>query len=119
MASRIQHREIGSVKFPSDPRKVAGWGDPIVVRSQFYPIDECDIYVAGDLEGLAAVSGRDRPVAELDVQTCATKRRTPGWPRPFSLRCCPGKAPGNRPLSRRLPHSVLSTAISAPAHFMG
>jgi GNAT superfamily N-acetyltransferase len=44
---------------------VREWGDPIVVRSQFYPIDECDIYIAGDLEGLAAVSGRDRPIAEL------------------------------------------------------
>ena len=38
---------------------VREWGDPIVVRSQFYPIDECDFYVAGDLEGVAAVSGRD------------------------------------------------------------
>ena len=26
---------------------VREWGDPIVVRSQFYPIDECDIYIAG------------------------------------------------------------------------
>ena len=41
------------------------WGDPIIVRSQFYPIDACDIFIAGDLEGLAAVSGRDRPIAEL------------------------------------------------------
>ncbi len=44
---------------------VSRWGDPIVVRSQFYPIDDCDIYIAGDLAGLAAVSGRDRPIAEL------------------------------------------------------
>ena len=35
------------------------------MRSQFYPIDECDIYIAGDFVGLAAVSGRDRPIAEL------------------------------------------------------
>jgi GNAT superfamily N-acetyltransferase len=44
---------------------VREWGDPVVVRSQFYPIDECDIYIAGDFEGLAAVSRRDRPIAEL------------------------------------------------------
>ena len=24
---------------------VREWSDPIVVRSQFYPIDECDIYI--------------------------------------------------------------------------
>ena len=41
------------------------WGDPIVVRSQFYRIDTCDIFIAGDFEGVAAVSGRDRPIAEL------------------------------------------------------
>ena len=29
------------------------------------------------------MSGRDRLVAELVVQTCATKGRMPGWPRPF------------------------------------
>jgi GNAT superfamily N-acetyltransferase len=44
---------------------VREWGDPIVVRSQVYSIDACDIFVAGDLAGLAAVSGRDRPIAEL------------------------------------------------------
>ena len=25
------------------------WGDPIVVRSQFYRIDTCDIFIAGDV----------------------------------------------------------------------
>jgi GNAT superfamily N-acetyltransferase len=44
---------------------VRRWGDPVIVRSQFYPIDACDIFIAGDLEGIAAVSGRDRPIAEL------------------------------------------------------
>ena len=44
---------------------VGRWGDPIVVRSQTYAIDACDIFIAGDFEGLAAVSGRDRPIAEL------------------------------------------------------
>jgi GNAT superfamily N-acetyltransferase len=40
-------------------------GRSCVVRSQFYPIDACDIFIAGNLEGIAAVSGRDRPIAEL------------------------------------------------------
>jgi GNAT superfamily N-acetyltransferase len=51
---------------------VRRWGDPVVVRSRFYPIDACvypidacDIFIAGNLEGIAAVSGRDRPIAEL------------------------------------------------------
>ena len=44
---------------------VREWGDPVVVRSQIYPIDSCDIFIAGDMEGIAAVSGRDRPIAEL------------------------------------------------------
>src|ERR1700722_8239806 len=44
---------------------VREWGDPIVVRSQVYPIDECDIFIAGEFEGIAAVSVRDRPIAEL------------------------------------------------------
>ena len=44
---------------------VKEWGDPVVVRSQTYPIGACDIFIAGDMEGIAAVSGRDRPIAEL------------------------------------------------------
>ena len=44
---------------------VKEWGDPVVVRSQIYPIGACDIFIAGDMEGIAAVSGRDRPIAEL------------------------------------------------------
>ena len=44
---------------------VRRWGDPIVVRSRIYRIDACDIFVAGDMQGLAAVSGSDRPIAEL------------------------------------------------------
>jgi GNAT superfamily N-acetyltransferase len=44
---------------------VREWGDSIVVRSQIYPIDAWGILIAGDMQGLAAVSGRDRPIAEL------------------------------------------------------
>ena len=44
---------------------VRRWGDPIVARSQVYPIGACDVFIAGDFAGLAAVSDRDRPIAEL------------------------------------------------------
>jgi GNAT superfamily N-acetyltransferase len=56
-------------------RLIREWGDPIVVRSQSYPIDACDIYVAGDMQGLAAVSGRDRPIAELVAISAFVRHR--------------------------------------------
>lgn len=43
------------------------WGDPIIVRSRAWPLGECQIFVAGDLAGVAAVSYADRPIAELVV----------------------------------------------------
>lgn len=54
---------------------VKEWGDPIIVRSQIYPIDECDIFIAGDFDGLAAVSGRDRPIAELVAINAFTRHQ--------------------------------------------
>src|ERR1700722_13498269 len=41
------------------------WGDPIVVRGTSYPIGDCELFVAGAMEGVAAVSYREKPVAEL------------------------------------------------------
>lgn len=46
-------------------RLTAEWGDPVRVRGLAYAFSDCEIFIAGDLEGLAAVSLRDRPVAEL------------------------------------------------------
>lgn len=46
-------------------RLVAEWGEPILARGEAYTIGECEIFVAGEMAGLAAVSGRDRPTAEL------------------------------------------------------
>lgn len=51
------------------------WGDPVVVRSQVYPIGACDIFIAGDFAGLAAVSRRDRPIAELVAIAAFTRHR--------------------------------------------
>jgi GNAT superfamily N-acetyltransferase len=41
------------------------WGDPVIARSQAFAIDSCEIFIAGDTAGLAAVSCRDKPIAEL------------------------------------------------------
>lgn len=41
------------------------WGDPILVRNQAYALADCEIFVAGEFAGVAAVSCRDAPVAEL------------------------------------------------------
>ncbi|MBV8683718.1 MAG: GNAT family N-acetyltransferase [Caulobacteraceae bacterium] len=46
-------------------RLTAEWGDPVRVRGETYAFSECEIFIAGDFEGLAAVSLRDRPIAEL------------------------------------------------------
>jgi GNAT superfamily N-acetyltransferase len=54
---------------------VREWGDPIVVRSQVYPIDTCDIFIAGEFEGIAAVSVRDKPIAELVAITAFVRYR--------------------------------------------
>jgi GNAT superfamily N-acetyltransferase len=51
------------------------WGNPIVARSQIYPVEQCDIFIAGDFAGLAAVSGRDRPIAELVAINAFTRHR--------------------------------------------
>ncbi len=41
------------------------WGDPIIVRGQTYRIGDCEIFIAGKMAGLAAISVRDKPIAEL------------------------------------------------------
>ena len=46
-------------------RLTAEWGDPVRVRGETYGFEDCEIFIAGDFEGLAAVCLRDRPVAEL------------------------------------------------------
>ena len=46
-------------------RLEAEWGAPVLVRGVAYEFEECELFVAGDMEGLAAVSGRDQPIAEL------------------------------------------------------
>lgn len=46
-------------------RLTAEWGAPVLARGVAYSFDACEIWMAGKMQGLAAVSLRDRPVAEL------------------------------------------------------
>jgi hypothetical protein len=46
-------------------RLKAQWGDPVIVRGTTFRFEECEILVAGEMEGVAAYSRRDRPIAEL------------------------------------------------------
>src|SRR5277367_6178380 len=46
-------------------RLEAEWGGPVVARGVTFEFDECEILMAGEMAGLAAISGRDQPIAEL------------------------------------------------------
>jgi GNAT superfamily N-acetyltransferase len=46
-------------------RLTAEWGDPVRVHGEAYAFHDCEIFIAGDFAGLAAVCLRDSPVAEL------------------------------------------------------
>ena len=43
----------------------ASWGDPIIVRGRGWRFDSCLILTAGELDGAAAVSFVEWPIAEL------------------------------------------------------
>jgi ribosomal protein S18 acetylase RimI-like enzyme len=41
------------------------WGEPVIARGRTYMFDDCEIYLAGDMEGIAAVSHDGPPFMEL------------------------------------------------------
>jgi ribosomal protein S18 acetylase RimI-like enzyme len=41
------------------------WGEPVVVRGRAYMFDDCQIFLAGHMGGIAAVSCDERPFMEL------------------------------------------------------
>jgi hypothetical protein len=41
------------------------WGEPIIVRGRTYMFDDCQIFLAGNMDGIAAVSHDERPFLEL------------------------------------------------------
>ena len=59
-------------------RLAEAWGDPVVVRGVAYEFEECEVFMAGDMEGLAAISGLDRPIAELVALNAFTPWRGVG-----------------------------------------
>ena len=59
-------------------RLEAEWGGPVVVRGMTYDFDDCEIMMAGEMEGLAALSGHDRPIAELVAINAFERRRGVG-----------------------------------------
>jgi GNAT superfamily N-acetyltransferase len=54
-------------------RLAASWGDPIIVRDREWRLGDCMILVAGDLDGTAAVSHAEWPMAELVVIEAFTR----------------------------------------------
>lgn len=41
------------------------WGEPVVARGHAYMFDDCALFIAGDMEGIAAVSYDEPPFVEL------------------------------------------------------
>ena len=59
-------------------RLAEAWGEPVMARGQAFDFEECEIFVAGDMEGVAALSGQAAPVAELVAINAFTPRRGVG-----------------------------------------
>jgi GNAT superfamily N-acetyltransferase len=55
----------GGVRDAALTQLILLWGDAMIIRGESYRFADCEILVAGDLLGLAAISRRDAPVAEL------------------------------------------------------
>jgi GNAT superfamily N-acetyltransferase len=63
--SPLIHRARLAERGAAIARLTAEWGDPMRVRGGTYAFADCEIFIAGDLAGVAAVCPRDRPIAEL------------------------------------------------------
>jgi len=55
----------GEARATAIARLAALWGEPMMLRGTAYRFADCEIFIAGDVAGLAALSLRDAPVAEL------------------------------------------------------
>jgi GNAT superfamily N-acetyltransferase len=42
-----------------------GWGEPVVARGRVYLFEDCQIFLVGNMEGIAAVSHDEPPFVEL------------------------------------------------------
>jgi GNAT superfamily N-acetyltransferase len=68
----------GAERCAAVARLAASWGDPMIARGERWPLCECDILIAGSGEGIAAVCGRDRPIAEIVAIEAFDRRRGVG-----------------------------------------
>jgi len=41
------------------------WGEPVVARARIYLFEDCQMFLAGDMDGIAAVSHDEPPFVEL------------------------------------------------------
>jgi GNAT superfamily N-acetyltransferase len=71
-------RVYGAERALAIARLTEEWGAPVLVHGAAYAFDDCEIWMAGEMQGLAAVSGRDRPVAELVAINAFEPRRGVG-----------------------------------------
>ena len=58
-------RVYGAERALAIARLIDEWGAPVLVHGAAYDFEDCEIWAAGAMLGLAAVSDRDRPIAEL------------------------------------------------------
>jgi ribosomal protein S18 acetylase RimI-like enzyme len=54
------------------------WGEPILVRGRMYMFDACQIFLAGDMEGIAAVSHDEPLFVELVAINAFSQQRGVG-----------------------------------------
>lgn len=58
-------RVYGAERALAIARLEGEWGAPVLVHGVAYAFEDCEIWMAGEMVGLAAVSLRDRSIAEL------------------------------------------------------
>lgn len=61
----VARRVYGAERALTIARLEGEWGAPVLVRGGAYAFEDCEVWMAGEMAGLAAVNLRDRPIAEL------------------------------------------------------
>ena len=57
------------------------WAEPILARGRIYLFEACQIFLAGDMEGIAAVSHDEPPFVELVAITVMLLHSGEEWAR--------------------------------------
>jgi ribosomal protein S18 acetylase RimI-like enzyme len=69
---------VGAERDAAIARLVAEWGDPVLARGSAYAFADCTIFIAGEMAGVAAVTLREPPTAELVAINAFVRRRGVG-----------------------------------------